>query len=109
MVKHTQTICRLLPKNFLSVFDHFVVLMPKGLKGGILSTLQIALTLILRCVKSVHIRSYSGPYFPASIRIRKTRTRITLNTVILYAVLPMIMFKFVDYSHSYKGVITFLK
>ena len=24
MVKHTQTICRLLPRNCLSVFDHFV-------------------------------------------------------------------------------------
>ena len=30
MVKLTQTICRLLPTNFLSVFDHFVKL---GLKG----------------------------------------------------------------------------
>ena len=31
MVKHTQTICRQLPKNCLSVFDHFVELMLKGL------------------------------------------------------------------------------
>ena len=29
--KHTQTICRLLPTNCLIVFDHFVVLVLKGL------------------------------------------------------------------------------
>ena len=31
MVKHTQTIRRLLPTNCLSVFDHFVELAPNGL------------------------------------------------------------------------------
>ena len=31
MVKHTQTICRLLPTNCLSVFDYFVGLTLKGL------------------------------------------------------------------------------
>ena len=31
MVKHTQKICRLLPTNYLSVFDHFVLLALKGL------------------------------------------------------------------------------
>ena len=31
MVKHTQTIRRLLPTNYLSVFDHFVGLSLKGL------------------------------------------------------------------------------
>ena len=31
MVKHTQTIRRLLPMNCLSVFDHFVGLVLKGL------------------------------------------------------------------------------
>ena len=31
MVKHTQTICQLLLMNFLSVFDHFVMLSLKGL------------------------------------------------------------------------------
>ena len=31
MVKHTQTIRRLLPTNCLSVFDHFVGLALKGL------------------------------------------------------------------------------
>ena len=31
MVKHTQTICRLLPMNCVSVFEHFVGLAVKGL------------------------------------------------------------------------------
>ena len=31
MVKHNKTICRLLPTNCLSVFDHFVRLVLKGL------------------------------------------------------------------------------
>ena len=34
MVKHIQTIHRLLPTNCWSVFDHFVELMRKGLKSG---------------------------------------------------------------------------
>ena len=33
MVKHTQTMCRLLLTNCLSVFDHFVGLVLKGLKS----------------------------------------------------------------------------
>ena len=33
MVKHTQTIRRLLPTNCLRVFNHFVGLACKGLKG----------------------------------------------------------------------------
>ena len=33
MVKHTQTIRRLLPPNCLSVFDHFVELVHKGLSN----------------------------------------------------------------------------
>ena len=32
MIKHTQTIRRLLPMNYWSVFDHFVGLVLKGLK-----------------------------------------------------------------------------
>ena len=32
MVKHTKTICQLLPMNCLSVFDHFVGLALKGLR-----------------------------------------------------------------------------
>ena len=45
-------------------------------------------------MKSVHIRSYSGPYFPAfglnterySVEMRKMRTRITPNTGTFYVV-----------------------
>ena len=33
MVKHIQTICRLLPTNRLSMFDHFVVLVLNRLKS----------------------------------------------------------------------------
>ena len=36
MVKHTQLICRLLPTNCLSVFDHVVELVFKGLNSNIL-------------------------------------------------------------------------
>ena len=36
MVKHTQTIRRLLPTNCLSVFDHFVGLVLEGLNVNIL-------------------------------------------------------------------------
>ena len=57
----------------------------------------------LHCVKSVHIRSYSGPYFPAfglnterygvSLCIQsecgKMRTRITPNTYTFYGVLSL--------------------
>ena len=39
MVKHTQTICRLLPMNCLCVFDHFVGLTLKGLDFPHLSTI----------------------------------------------------------------------
>ena len=38
MVKHTQTIARLLPTNCLSVFDHFVGLVLKGLKTDVLAS-----------------------------------------------------------------------
>ena len=40
MIKHTQTIRRLLPTNCLSVFDHFVGLAPKGLSKGVESQLK---------------------------------------------------------------------
>ena len=44
---------------------------------------------LFHCVKSVYIRSYSGPHFP-SLRIRsecgKMRTRITPNTDTFHAV-----------------------
>ena len=31
MAKHTETVCQQQPANYLSVFDHFVELMLKGL------------------------------------------------------------------------------
>ena len=37
MVKHTETICRLLPTNYLSVLDHFLGLALKGLKVAVLN------------------------------------------------------------------------
>ena len=66
----------------------------------------------MHCVKSVRIRSYSGPHFPAfglnterysvSLRIqsecRKTRTRITPNTDTFYAVLMIAGFRKLSYT-----------
>ena len=40
MAKHTQTICQLLLVNFVSVFDHLVGLMLKGLKEAALFPLS---------------------------------------------------------------------
>ena len=65
------------------------------------SLLSVNVTLFLHCMKSVCIRSYSGPYFPAfglnmerfeaSLSIPsecgKIRSRITPNTDKFYAVL----------------------
>ena len=67
------------------------------------------------CVKSVHIRSFSGPYFPAfrlnmekysvSLRIQsergKIRTRRTLNTDIFYAVMLSTFKHFIDLQVNY--------
>ena len=66
------------------------------------SKLSLSMLISVRhSVKSVHIRSYSGPYFPAfglntekysvSLRIQcesgKIRTKISLNTDTFYAVI----------------------
>ena len=66
----------------------------------------------IHCIKSVHIRSYSGPHFPAfglnterygvSFRIQlecgKKRTRITPNPDTFYAVIKMnILLNFGDF------------
>ena len=73
---------------------------------------QMILIWLYRCVKSVCIRSYFGPYFPAfglntkrygvSLRIQsecgKIRTRITLSTDTFYAVLTVFIRKF---DHRY--------
>ena len=37
MVKHIQTICWLLPTNYLSVFEYFVGLWLKGLKDVLMA------------------------------------------------------------------------
>ena len=44
MVKHTQTIRRQQPMNYLSVFDHFVGLRLKGLRWGVKVTSHAELT-----------------------------------------------------------------
>ena len=48
MVKHTQTICRLLSTNCLSVFDHFVEFALKGLKNRILKWSTVAIIKLLQ-------------------------------------------------------------
>ena len=62
-------------------------------------------TVRLQCVKSVRIRSYSGPYFPTfglnmerfrvflciQSECEKMRTRITPNTDTFYAVLGVLV------------------
>ena len=72
-------------------------------------------------MKSVHIRNYSGPYFPAfglntksysvSLRIqsqcRKMGTRITQNTVTLYAVLGNLRHVFFEHYNSFVNFIDF--
>ena len=52
MVRHTQTICGLLPTNCLSAFDHFVGLALKVLKGS---------SIVWKVPK---YGVFSGPYFP---------------------------------------------
>ena len=42
MVKHTQTICLLLPTNILSLFDHFVGLALKGLINEFCNLIELA-------------------------------------------------------------------
>ena len=55
-----------------------------GGRGTSVSILHLASHHICHCVKSVRIRSYSGPYFPASQT--EIRTRVTLDTDTFYAV-----------------------
>ena len=40
MVKHTQTICRLMPTNYLIAFDHFVRLAVKVFENNAVSNAQ---------------------------------------------------------------------
>ena len=58
MVKHNQTIRRLLPTNFLSVFDHFVGLVLKGLKfrQGFECSSEMFLSMLLFILTSSHYK-----------------------------------------------------
>ena len=76
---------------------------------------KIQLVYGFHCIKSVHIWSYSGPYFPTfglnteryfiSLRIQsecgKIRTRITPNTDTFYAVfVPSIIANFINFTQK---------
>ena len=67
MVKHIQTIRRLLPTNFFSVFDHFVGLLLKGLKmkkafDNALGSLLVIQNVLIRTFSTLtHI--VNGPFF----------------------------------------------
>ena len=57
MVKHTQTICRLLPTNCLSVFDHFVGLVLQGLTCFVI---QLFRKNNLLSLSSLQLKTYSA-------------------------------------------------
>ena len=52
IVKHTHTIRRLLPKNYLSVFDHFWGLALKGLLNSCLPKVELSTKGIIYIVRS---------------------------------------------------------
>ena len=72
MVRHTQTIRRLLPTNCLSVFDHFVGLVLKGLKmrsidvilGSSLLTLN-SFNIISAHLSSIFISNFEHAFLTA--------------------------------------------
>ena len=73
MVKHTQTICRLLPTNCLSVFDHFVGLALKGLNCEKLTYDDMAV--LCKCVNGViYMKFYI--YMSREIKNKKIEKRI---------------------------------
>ena len=51
ILRHTQTICRLLPTNYLSMFDHFVGLALKGL-----TSYDLVLKKFIRYPKNIHLK-----------------------------------------------------
>ena len=59
MVKHTQTIRRLLPTNCLSVFDHFVGLALKGLKAWVDKLTVLKLRIIIIILPSGQLEYFS--------------------------------------------------
>ena len=71
--------------------------------------------LVILSVKSAHIRSYSGPYFPVcsvSLRIQseygKIQTRITPNTGTFYAVIVSLLLISISSTVEYFGNKCFL-
>ena len=58
MVKHTQTIRRLLPTKCLSVLDHFVELAFKGLKGQILLS-KVVLLCVWKLIRVKENKKYN--------------------------------------------------
>ena len=69
MVKHTQTICRLLPTNYLSVFDHFVRFVLQGLSP----TFSVAVGRVFNFNKKLDSISRVPVRFRSSYQICSTR------------------------------------
>ena len=59
MVKHTQIICRLFPMNCLSVFDHFVGLVLKGLISFVISW-NASISNMWYCMRNTSQNSLTG-------------------------------------------------
>ena len=59
MAKHTQTICRLLKANCLSVFDHFVGLSLKGLKCS--ASKILCKHISARCFFKLSFKNFKNP------------------------------------------------
>ena len=56
MVKHNQTIRRLLPTNLLNMFNHFVRLAPKGLTKSIKPKTRLCISSTSQTVISHHLQ-----------------------------------------------------
>ena len=78
--------------------------------------------ILISCVKSVRIRSYSGPHFsrifshsdwirsPYSVRCGKMRTRITPNTDTFYAVISwrtQMQFQMASFRNLFRALLAF--
>ena len=53
MVKHTETISRLLPTNCLNVFDHFVGLVLQGLSDYLSKSYRVLKGIVLQIEKAL--------------------------------------------------------
>ena len=94
MVKHTQTIRRLLPTNCLSVFDHFVRLALIWLKlevknNRLLEQSNNRTNIAFRnmLLETFPRICFADSFNSYSVRMPKIRTRITPNTDPFHAVL----------------------